>query len=388
MYSAAVLLPLLGFLLAGIAMMSSLPHATKERIAQYVTTGCVLLAALFSLVIFYQVGVQGQTRTVELFTWIESGAFVANWALKFDALSATMLCVVTIVSSMVHLYFHRLHGRGQVDPALHGVSVAVHLLHADAGDGRQFHPDVLRLGRRGARVLSADRLLVREGQRQRSLDQGVPGQPRRRFRLRARHLRGVSAVRLGPVRPNLRLGAAIHRGQARIPGQGIPRADADLPAAVRRRLRQVRAAIPAHLAARRDGRPDAGFGPHPRRHHGDRGRVHGLPLVAAVRIRADRADGRDARGCFDRVVRRVGWPRAERHQARDRVFDLLAARLHVLRGGRVGLLGRDVLPDDPRLLQGAAVPNGGFRSSMRCITSRTCARWAGRCGPRSASPTR
>jgi NADH-quinone oxidoreductase subunit L len=104
MYSAAVLLPLLGFAIAGLAMASSLPHATKERVAQYVTTGCVMLAALFSLVIFYQVGVQGQTRTVELFTWIESGAFVANWALKFDALSATMLCVVTIVSSMVHLY--------------------------------------------------------------------------------------------------------------------------------------------------------------------------------------------------------------------------------------------------------------------------------------------
>ncbi len=104
MYSAAVLLPLLGFAIAGLAMASSLPHATKERVAQYVTTGCVMLAGLFSLVIFYQVGVQGQTRTVELFTWIESGAFVANWALKFDALSATMLCVVTIVSSMVHLY--------------------------------------------------------------------------------------------------------------------------------------------------------------------------------------------------------------------------------------------------------------------------------------------
>jgi len=104
MYSAAVLLPLLGFAIAGLAMASSLPHATKERVAQYATTGCVMLAALFSLVIFYQVGVQGQTRTVELFTWIESGAFVANWALKFDALSATMLCVVTIVSSMVHLY--------------------------------------------------------------------------------------------------------------------------------------------------------------------------------------------------------------------------------------------------------------------------------------------
>ncbi|MCA3248108.1 MAG: NADH-quinone oxidoreductase subunit L [Azospirillum sp.] len=104
MYSAAVLLPLLGFLIAGAALASSLPKETKERVAQYATTGCVGLAALLSLVIFHQVGIQGQTRTVELFTWIDSGAFVANWAFKYDALSATMLCVVTIVSSMVHLY--------------------------------------------------------------------------------------------------------------------------------------------------------------------------------------------------------------------------------------------------------------------------------------------
>ncbi|MFM7346889.1 MAG: NADH-quinone oxidoreductase subunit L, partial [Tagaea sp.] len=104
MYAAAVLLPLLGFVIGGLALASSLPNETKERVAQYATTGCVGLAALLSLVIFYQVGIQGQTRTVELFTWIESGAFVANWAFKYDALSATMVCVVTIVSAMVHLY--------------------------------------------------------------------------------------------------------------------------------------------------------------------------------------------------------------------------------------------------------------------------------------------
>jgi len=90
--------------LGSLALLSSFPPATRDRVAQIATSACVCLAALFSLVIFYQVGIKGETRTVELFTWIESGAFVANWALKFDALSATMLCVVTIVSSMVHVY--------------------------------------------------------------------------------------------------------------------------------------------------------------------------------------------------------------------------------------------------------------------------------------------
>ena len=44
----------------------------------------------------------------------------------------------------------------------------------------------------------------------------------------------------------------------------------DLAAAVRRRRGQVGAAAAARVAPRRDGRPHAGLGPDPRRHHGDR----------------------------------------------------------------------------------------------------------------------
>ena len=62
-----------------------------------------------------------------------------------------------------------------------------------------------------------------------------------------------------------------------------------LPAAVHRRDGQVGAARPAHLAARRDGGPDPGLRPDPCRDHGDGRRVHGLPAVADVRVRADRA---------------------------------------------------------------------------------------------------
>ena len=55
-----------------------------------------------------------------------------------------------------------------------------------------------------------------------------------------------------------------------------------------------------------------------------------------------------------------GGARAERHQAGDRLFDLLAARLHVRRRGRGRLRGGDVPPLHPRLLQGAAVPRRGL----------------------------
>ena len=57
----------------------------------------------------------------------------------------------------------------------------------------------------------------------------------------------------------------------------------DLPAAVLRGGRQVGAVPAARLAARRDGRPDAGQRPDPRGDDGDGRRLPGGPLHAAVR---------------------------------------------------------------------------------------------------------
>ena len=54
-------------------------------------------------------------------------------------------------------------------------------------------------------------------------------------------------------------------------------------------------------------------------------------------------------------------PRAERHQAHRRLFDLLAARLHVRRHGLRRLFGRHVPSVHPCVLQGAAVPRLGLR---------------------------
>ena len=72
-------------------------------------------------------------------------------------------------------------------------------------------------------------------------------------------------------------------------GYQLRYADGDLPAAVRRRDGQVGAIPAAHLAARRDGRPDAGFRAHPCGDHGDGRRLHGCAPVAAVRAGAGRA---------------------------------------------------------------------------------------------------
>ena len=157
---------------------------------------------------------------------------------------------------------------------------------------------------------------------------------------------------------------------------GRRRADDHLPAAVHGRDGQVGAVPAAHLAARRDGGPDAGLRADPRRDDGHGRRVHGGAAVAAVRSVADGAQRRHRRRRDDGVLRGDRRPGAERHQARHRLFDLFAARLHVRRARRRRLSASassicSRTPSSRRCCSSAPA-----RSSTRCITSRTCARWA------------
>ncbi|MFX4222453.1 MAG: NADH-quinone oxidoreductase subunit L [Thalassobaculum sp.] len=99
MYAAIVFLPLIAALIAGFGNKK-----LGDRGAQIVTCGAMLISAALAIVAFWEVAIQGQSRTVELFTWIDSGSFEASWALRWDTLTAVMVIVVTVVSSCVHVY--------------------------------------------------------------------------------------------------------------------------------------------------------------------------------------------------------------------------------------------------------------------------------------------
>lgn len=94
-----VLLPLFGALLA-----MPIGKLAGPRAAELTTTGIMLIAAIYAWVLFFDVGLGGQARTITLFTWIASGDFVANWSLRLDTLSAVMLIVINSVSFLVHAY--------------------------------------------------------------------------------------------------------------------------------------------------------------------------------------------------------------------------------------------------------------------------------------------
>ena len=147
MYQAIVFLPLLGFILAGLATLlahkpgvavlawgdadhSSHAHAAQHsklgdghshdehavaepspqsegviRFAEYVTTGLLFVSAVLSWIAFSRIALgSGEAVRIIVAPWISAGALQVNWALLIDPLTAVMLVVVTSVSSLVHLY--------------------------------------------------------------------------------------------------------------------------------------------------------------------------------------------------------------------------------------------------------------------------------------------
>ena len=295
----------------------------------------------------------------QLLRWITVGSFEVDWALRVDSLSTVMMLVVGFISFLIHVYSVGYMSHDTQHPALHELSVAVHLRHADAGDLRQSPPAVLRLGGRRPRLLSADRLLVHASPSacaaaikafivNRVGDFGL--------------VLGIAATFLvfDSVQYDVIFANAARvrrRPRSCVSAATSARSRSDRLAAVHRRDGQVGAARPAHLAARRDGGPDPGLGADPRRDHGDRRRLPGRALLAALR-----------------VSRRPRWPWSPSSAPRPRFFAATIGLTQfdikrVIAYSTCSQLGymffacgvgaysrRHLPPVHPRLLQGAAVP--------------------------------
>ncbi|HZV17332.1 MAG TPA: NADH-quinone oxidoreductase subunit L [Sphingobium sp.] len=100
MISIIVFGPLLAAIIAGLGN-----RAIGNVPAKVVTTGALFLSCVLSWPIFLSfLGGSAEPHVEQVFTWIRSGTFNAGWELRVDALTATMLVVVTTVSALVHLY--------------------------------------------------------------------------------------------------------------------------------------------------------------------------------------------------------------------------------------------------------------------------------------------
>ena len=99
MISIVVFLPLLGFLYCAF-----FGYYFNDRFSQIITTTLLVFSTIFSWIIFFQYLGDAEIQKIYLIKWITSGSFSVNWSFRVDALTATMLIVVTTVSACVHLY--------------------------------------------------------------------------------------------------------------------------------------------------------------------------------------------------------------------------------------------------------------------------------------------
>ena len=96
------LLPLLGAAVNGL-----FGHAFPRRLINMVALGATGLAALATGELvreFFRLDARQVPWMRSYFTWIQAGNFRAEYALQVDALTVVMLCVVTGVGWLIHLY--------------------------------------------------------------------------------------------------------------------------------------------------------------------------------------------------------------------------------------------------------------------------------------------
>ena len=93
-----IFLPLLGSIIGYVG------KSLTKNFSEVTTSIFVTIAAILSLFVFWD-GIQNDNYgNYKIFEWVSSGNFIANWSINIDPLSSVMLVVVTLISSLVHIY--------------------------------------------------------------------------------------------------------------------------------------------------------------------------------------------------------------------------------------------------------------------------------------------
>ena len=127
-----------------------------RRGAHWVTILGVLVSFIGSAMVLDDVVIDGARFNATIYEWMVIGGLKMEVGFLIDGLTAMMMCVVTFVSLMVHIYTIGYMGRRLGYQRFFSYISPVHLLDADARDEQQLPAAVLRLGGRGPGVVPAD----------------------------------------------------------------------------------------------------------------------------------------------------------------------------------------------------------------------------------------
>jgi NADH-quinone oxidoreductase subunit L len=98
-FGIAVFAPLAGALVAGL-----LGRVIGDKGAMGASVLGMVIAAICGPLAFFQLTGGADAGTLDLGSWIESGRFHVQWALRYDTLSAAMVAMVSFVSMLIHVY--------------------------------------------------------------------------------------------------------------------------------------------------------------------------------------------------------------------------------------------------------------------------------------------
>jgi len=96
---AIVFLPLIGSFVSGF-----FGKKLGGKFCQILTSSLVLISAILSFFIFYNVLAQDYSSNKLIFNWISSGSFHVYWSINIDPLTSVMLVVVSLISAIIHFY--------------------------------------------------------------------------------------------------------------------------------------------------------------------------------------------------------------------------------------------------------------------------------------------
>ena len=94
-----IFLPLIASIISGF-----FGRFIGDRNSEIITSLLVSISAILSIYVFYEVIANNYQENIVIAKWINSGSLDVNWSMNIDPLSSVMLVVVTLVSSLVHVY--------------------------------------------------------------------------------------------------------------------------------------------------------------------------------------------------------------------------------------------------------------------------------------------
>ncbi|MBF0448533.1 MAG: NADH-quinone oxidoreductase subunit L [Magnetococcales bacterium] len=95
-----ILAPLIGSMIAGL-----FGRYIGAAMARSVTIAGMVISAVLSIAVFFEVAVgDGPVIHEEVFSWIVAGDFTVHFGILVDRITATMLIVVSGISTLIHIY--------------------------------------------------------------------------------------------------------------------------------------------------------------------------------------------------------------------------------------------------------------------------------------------